>query len=460
MRQLRYFDEQTKGKNGYYRILFLDGHISHCSLEFVTYCRDHRIIVITYPPHTTHELQGLDCVPFAALKRHWAVERNRLEKQGLKVSKSNFIKTFEPVYRAAFTEDNIRAAWSRTGIIPFNPEVITEEKMAASKEFSINIDAPAVLDNAYQVILDVASRQLNPVTASVTASVTAPATDLATDPAAASDVNLAIDPALPSAGDADIGGVESAPPSVEVPQLTPTALRVGLANASVGFLIDPSDPFNSDSPVPAIQLTGPVTMSGSPLGLDASVADLLEENKRLREGLLASGRNTQIAQAQLVIHAMYARRLKSALNFKEKRKAIKGRIHLLSNPKARVLTSPEFIAALEEDDVRVKAAEAAEIAMQPERERRAEVAEWRQERDAKCKRKRDEMWQAELARCAVEGVEPPSKKPRLPNGFKEKTPERLKRPPVVVTMEEEDEDEDGPYTGGSGGDDDEGMDGE
>lgn len=70
MKLLEHFNKQTKDKNEHYRLLFLDSHISHCSLELAHFCQDHQIIAITYPPHCTHELQGLDTVTFAAMKKH------------------------------------------------------------------------------------------------------------------------------------------------------------------------------------------------------------------------------------------------------------------------------------------------------------------------------------------------------------------------------------------------------
>ena len=58
---LKHFDTYTKPQiRGTYRILVLDGHNSHVSLDFVQYCESNQIIPLCLPPHSTHILQPLD----------------------------------------------------------------------------------------------------------------------------------------------------------------------------------------------------------------------------------------------------------------------------------------------------------------------------------------------------------------------------------------------------------------
>jgi len=38
-------------------LLLLDGHISHKSLALIDMAREHGVVIITFPPHTTHKLQ-------------------------------------------------------------------------------------------------------------------------------------------------------------------------------------------------------------------------------------------------------------------------------------------------------------------------------------------------------------------------------------------------------------------
>ena len=51
------------------KILFiLDSHISRMSLPVITYCKKHRITLLTIPAHTSHLVQPLDCGPNGLLK--------------------------------------------------------------------------------------------------------------------------------------------------------------------------------------------------------------------------------------------------------------------------------------------------------------------------------------------------------------------------------------------------------
>jgi transposase len=57
------FQRATKEKaKRDYRLLIVDGHGSHLTMDFINYCDTHRIILAILPPHSTHTLQPLDVV--------------------------------------------------------------------------------------------------------------------------------------------------------------------------------------------------------------------------------------------------------------------------------------------------------------------------------------------------------------------------------------------------------------
>ncbi|CAI8043787.1 Tigger transposable element-derived protein 6, partial [Geodia barretti] len=53
-------------------LLILDGHSTHYQPKLLRLAKEHDIIMLCLPPHTTHEAQPLDCGVFGPLKSHWS----------------------------------------------------------------------------------------------------------------------------------------------------------------------------------------------------------------------------------------------------------------------------------------------------------------------------------------------------------------------------------------------------
>ena len=52
-------------------LLLLDGHSTHYQPDVVKFAREHDIIMLCFPPHTSHASQPLDCGVFKPLKSEW-----------------------------------------------------------------------------------------------------------------------------------------------------------------------------------------------------------------------------------------------------------------------------------------------------------------------------------------------------------------------------------------------------
>ena len=120
------FDRQTKEKAaGRTRALLMDGHSSHYSLELIHFARANNIIILGYPPHCTHVLQGLDVVCFAKMKHQFRAEIKKFENLHCHgVTKEDFAGVFGQAFLQAFDEDTVKAAFSATGVWPYNPDVL------------------------------------------------------------------------------------------------------------------------------------------------------------------------------------------------------------------------------------------------------------------------------------------------------------------------------------------------
>lgn len=150
------FDRHTKGKarNGRdYRLLLVDGHGSHLNMPFLDWCDQHKIIVAVYPPHSTHRLQPLDVSLFSPLANYYSQQLNQWihDTQGLcKLNKRHFFGLFWPAYLQAFSPKNIASGWSKTGLLPFNPEQVLsklQERRSTKRDSSGSLSSTALSDN-------------------------------------------------------------------------------------------------------------------------------------------------------------------------------------------------------------------------------------------------------------------------------------------------------------------------
>ena len=100
-------------------------------------------------------------VIFSALKRRWTEARDTYERQyGRNVNKSNFLSVYATAREKAFTSGNIIAAFRKTGIVPFNPGMITEDMTAPSRTSSSQSILPLAQQSPIRIMADMIHRQL------------------------------------------------------------------------------------------------------------------------------------------------------------------------------------------------------------------------------------------------------------------------------------------------------------
>jgi hypothetical protein len=116
---LHFFDKSTKHRihRGEWRLLLMDNHGSHLTLEFLQYCQDHRIIAYGFPPHTTHLLQPLDGKPFQVYKHFYRQNNNMIVQWGGSVKeKSDFLREIHGIRMETFKQRTVRGAFMDKGM--------------------------------------------------------------------------------------------------------------------------------------------------------------------------------------------------------------------------------------------------------------------------------------------------------------------------------------------------------
>jgi hypothetical protein len=124
MEWVRHFEKFTAPRKlGVYRLLVLDGHESHHSVEFEEYCKEHNIVTLCMPAHSSHLLQPLDVGCFSPLKKAYGRQIEELMRQQIThITKEDFIPAFRAAFQASLTESNIQGGFRGAGLVPFDPE--------------------------------------------------------------------------------------------------------------------------------------------------------------------------------------------------------------------------------------------------------------------------------------------------------------------------------------------------
>jgi hypothetical protein len=134
------FNRFTKAKaRRKYRLLILDGHGSHVTMDFLDYCDRNKIIPAILPPHSTHTLQPLDVVMFKPLSTAYSKELTTYlhNGQGLAgIKKGDFFHLFWKAWASTFTQALILRSFEATGIAPLQPNVILQRFDKPSPESS------------------------------------------------------------------------------------------------------------------------------------------------------------------------------------------------------------------------------------------------------------------------------------------------------------------------------------
>jgi len=126
---IKHFDKYSRLRTtGRKRLLVLDGHESHHSAEFESYCKENNIITLCMPPHSSHLLQPLDIGCFSVLKRLYGREIEKLMRNHIHhITKPDFFLAFHTVFWATFRAENVRGGFRGAGIVPFDPERVISQ---------------------------------------------------------------------------------------------------------------------------------------------------------------------------------------------------------------------------------------------------------------------------------------------------------------------------------------------
>src|SRR5580700_6264349 len=96
---------------------------SHVTPEFDLFCKEHSIITLCMPPHSSHLLQPLDVGCFSVLKRSYGRQIEGLMRNGVNhIDKQDFLEAYYTAHTETMNQSNIHSSFTATGVVPYDPE--------------------------------------------------------------------------------------------------------------------------------------------------------------------------------------------------------------------------------------------------------------------------------------------------------------------------------------------------
>ena len=121
------------------RLLLLDGHGSHVSIEFMRVCWESNVFLYYLIPHSSHILQPLDLSCFGVLKSRYRSQLLALSSlsDSAPIKKSTFLELYHKARKEGLTEHNIRAGWKACGIVPWSPQKVLRSSQVKRTEMTV-----------------------------------------------------------------------------------------------------------------------------------------------------------------------------------------------------------------------------------------------------------------------------------------------------------------------------------
>jgi DDE superfamily endonuclease len=420
---IEHFDKQTRAKaRGRRRLLLVDGHNSHYTRGFLEYARTHQIEVVAYPSHSTHVYQGLDVAIFATMKQNWSDARDHWERSGKTVDKTNFLAIYAEAHLKTLSPENIKSAFRKTGVIPLNPDVITEPMMAPSLETSIRgtlpIEQSSPVKTMAAMIRDYLDYQKLQASASIDALADGQTHDLQGQTATPFFVRAAVDE-LASTSASFLTATStlqstSAPPAFKPATISP------IRRTRYSHLLDN------------------IPQTAQEQDLQNALRESEARDEARKESMLAM-------QAGVVLAGMYVDRAQEQLQAVEEKKKKNGKKRLMGDGKAKLFTGDEFYNLCVADEQERKKDAAVKEQRHIQRETHTvTLVEWKKVNDAI--RERNEAkravfnealkaWEDDRDAAKREKRRPGWTKPR----WKDYSPEILIQRPKRVEAGDEDE---------------------
>ena len=118
-------------------LLMFDGHRSHVNIPVLEWAMAHNIELLVLPAHTSHLLQPLDVACFGPLQRIYNSECHKFIRSNpySNITRYHIAELSSKAYEHALSAPNLKSAFKRTGIFPFDPSAIESENLTPATAY-------------------------------------------------------------------------------------------------------------------------------------------------------------------------------------------------------------------------------------------------------------------------------------------------------------------------------------
>ena len=118
-------------------LLIFDGHRSHVNIPVINWAKENNVVLFVLPAHTSHILQPLDVGCFGPLQRVYNSECHTFLRScpESRITRYNVCKLACSAYTVGLSPCNLRSAFGKTGIFPFEPSVISKDALKPAQAY-------------------------------------------------------------------------------------------------------------------------------------------------------------------------------------------------------------------------------------------------------------------------------------------------------------------------------------
>lgn len=120
---MKHFIKHTNASKASPKLLLLDNHSTHITIEVIDLAIEHGITMVSFPPHTSHRLQPLDVSVFGPVKSYYddTVETWMTNHGGQLFEIHHVAALIDESLEKRATKTNIKSGFEKSGIFPLKP---------------------------------------------------------------------------------------------------------------------------------------------------------------------------------------------------------------------------------------------------------------------------------------------------------------------------------------------------